>query len=92
MATSGFFVFFTYSLIQKHITDSNKSYILNRVNIYLQDVPVISVRLVVILVSFLVISVIRDTALVVLDGSGRARDATGSHRFSRLPVHEDLYL
>ena len=29
-------------------------------------------------------------SVVDLDGSGRARDATGSSRFSRLPAHENL--
>ena len=60
MATSGFFVLFHIffdEIISISLTVI-KSTFLNPVNIYLQDVPVISVRLVVISVSFLVISVI----------------------------------
>ena len=60
MATSGFFVFFHifFDEIISILLTVIKVTLLNSVNIYLQDVSVISVRLVVISVSFLVISVI----------------------------------
>ena len=60
MATSGFFVFFLifFDEIISILLTVIKVTFLNSVNIYLQDVPVISVRLVVISVSVLVISVI----------------------------------
>ena len=55
--SSYFSTFFFYEIIYILLTVIKVTF-LNSVNIYLQDVPVISVRLVVISVSFLVISVI----------------------------------